>query len=368
MVKNILFLGRKMVASGGVENYMYNLFSSINRDEFKIDFLIPHQSRDEQAYLDEIEEQGGEVFLIPNQKENLWQHIVSSYKIFKNYKQGIVHIHASDGFHAIDGIIARCAGVKRVLYHSHNASFKKGIGKKIGRYLFKISGYYFLGCSEDAGEYLFGQEIVESNKFSVAKNAIDTTQFKYNPEKRESIRNEFSIPNETFLLGFVGRLSSEKNVDFIINVFNELLTQKPESRLMLVGDGDEKLVLENLTKQLGINDKVIFAGVRQDIDYIMSGLDVLLLPSDFEALGIVLIEGQTSGLQCFASTNVSSEAKISNRLSYLDLKVEDWVGPISHLEKNLNREKSYIETQKSGYDLSDSAIKMEELYQELLNE
>lgn len=362
MPTNILFLGRKMNASGGVEKYMYNLFSSIDRDEFKIDFLIPHQSRDEQAYLDEIEEQGGEVFLIPNQKENLWKHIVSSYTIFKNYKQGIVHIHASDGFHAIDGIIARFAGVKRVLYHSHNASFKKGIGKKIGRFLFKISGYYFLGCSEDAGEYLFGQEIVESDKFSVAKNAIDTVRFKFNPEKRKSIRNEFSIPNETFLLGFVGRLSSEKNVDFIIKVFSELLTQKPKSQLMLVGDGDEKLALENLAKQLGINDKVIFAGVRQDIDYIMSGLDVLLLPSDFEALGIVLIEGQTSGLHCFASTNVSSEAKITEQMHYLNFNTSEWVEEIISNRSSYKRSQAYRSVNLAGYSLENAANEMKKLY------
>lgn len=362
MPTNILFLGRKMNASGGVEKYMYNLFSSIDRDVFKIDFLIPHQSRDEQAYLDEIEEQGGEVFLIPNQKENLWQHIVSSYKIFKNYKQGIVHIHASDGFHAIDGIIARFAGVKRVIYHSHNASFKKGIGKKISRFLFRVSGYYFLGCSKDAGIYLFGKKIANSNKFTVAKNGIDTELFKYNSVKREAIRDELNISNNSLLLGFVGRFSPEKNVDFIIKVFSELLIQNPEARLMLVGDGDEKQVLENLAEQLGVKDKIIFAGIRQDIDYIMSALDILLLPSEFEALPVVLVEAQASGLKCIASKNVSGEAKIIEQMHYLDFNTSEWVEEIISNRTSYKRSQAYRSVNLAGYSLENAAKEMEKLY------
>lgn len=364
--KRVLFFGRKMVRSGGVESYMMNLASNLNK-ELPLDILITDETEEEKEYLGEIKQTFEDIYRIPSHKDNLFKHILKVFKISKRYRNGIVHIHSSDGFHAIDGIISKLAGVDTVIYHSHNASFEKSIGKYFGRFLYQIAGDYYLGCSKEAGKYLFGDRIVNSKKFSVAKNAVDIDTFKFDYQKRISFREEFNIPLEDKLLGFVGRFSPEKNVDFIIKVFSKLLMTNPDTKLMLVGDGEDRSIFESIAKRLRVENQIIFTGVRDDIDSVMSGLDILLLPSDFESLGIVLIEGQTSGLHCIASTNVSSEANISNRLSYIDLNEDEWVDKIKSINVNADRVNSYINAQKKGYSANDSALKMLNLYRTLLN-
>lgn len=361
----VLFFGRKMIKSGGVEAYMLNLASNLKKD-IPIDILITDETEEEKDYLKEIKQTFNNIYRTPTHKENLLKHIIEVYKISKAYKNGIIHIHSSNGFHAIDGMIAKMAGVKNVVFHSHNASFKKNIGLSFSRVLFQIFGDYFLGCSQAAGEYLFGDRIVSSNKFLVAKNAVDIETFKFEAQKRNNIRTEFNIPEDTKLLGFVGRFSPEKNVDFIIEVFSKLLKSEPDTKLMLVGDGEKLEEIITLAQKYNIEDRIVFTGVRDDVDSIMSALDILLLPSDFESLGIVLIEGQTSGLKCLASTNVANEAKISNRLIYLDLIVDEWVDKIKLLNIDMDREHSYKDAIETGYGAQDSARKIKELYKEIL--
>lgn len=364
--KKVLFFGRKMVRSGGVENYILNLASELSDEDFSIDLLITDEKKEDEGYIDDIKEIFDNVYFIPSHKENLFKHIIAVYKISKKYRHGIIHIHASDGFHAIDGIIGRLAGVRNIIYHSHNASFENGIGKTVGRLLYQISGRYYLACSKDAGRYLFGERIVTSNKFAVAKNGINEKNFKFSLQKRLSLRKEFNISEEVKLLGFVGRFSSEKNIDFIIRVFNKTLFYEPNTLLMLVGDGEEKQNIKTLIDKYDMVEKVVFTGVRKDIDYIMSALDVLLLPSHYEALGIVLIEAQTSGVKCIASSNVSSEAKISNELIYKDLSINEWVDQIISFKTLDNREYSYKNTEIAGYSLKKSANKVNKLYDTLL--
>lgn len=359
-----------MERSGGVENYIYSLFTNINKDIIQMDFLIPHKSREDQGYLDQIEEQGGQIYLIPSHKENLIKHIIETYRITRKYKKdGLIHIHVSSGIHAVDGIVARLAGIKNIVYHSHNASFIESRGKKIARFLFKISGTYFLGCTKDAGIYMFGSDVTNSNRFSIAKNGIDTEKFKFDARKRKSIRDEYNIPEDTHLLGFVGRFSSEKNIDFIIETFNKLQDIDSNYMLMLVGDGEQKDLIRDMVYKLDIQDKVILTGARNDIDFIMSGLDSLLLPSKYEALPIVLIEAQASGLPCYVSTGVAKDAKITDLVAYLNLSSRDWIEMIleSNKDKDINRNKYAEIVRDSEYDLKSTAKEMEDFYLRILN-
>lgn len=136
---------------------------------------MPYQPREDQDYLHRIEALGGQIYLVPNHKENLIKHVTETFRIARRYRNGgLVHIHVSSGFHAVDGVIARLAGVKFVIYHSHNASFIETKGKRIARLFFKISGTYFLGCTKDAGIFMFGNDVANSSKFQVVKNGVNT--------------------------------------------------------------------------------------------------------------------------------------------------------------------------------------------------
>ena len=89
---------------------------------------------------------------------------------------------------------------------------------------------------------------------------------------------------------------------------------------MIVGKGPLENELKEKVSNLGINNKVYFLGNRKDIERIYQGMDVFVLPSLFEGLGIVAIEAQVSGLPVIASTGVAKEANITNNIRNIDLK------------------------------------------------
>lgn len=94
----------------------------------------------------------------------------------------------------------------------------------------------FFACSRDAGKYLFGDSILKKDNFKVLPNAIETNKYIYNCETRNRIRKEFGISNNTFVVGFVGRLYYQKNPERMIRIFNEICKKHTDSQLVIVGD------------------------------------------------------------------------------------------------------------------------------------
>lgn len=169
------------------------------------------------------------------------------------------------------------------------------------------------------------------------------------------------------MLGFVGRFSNEINVGFLIETFNKLLSIDNNYLLMLVGDGVEKDMIKEMIDKFNLKDKVIFAGVRNNIDFMMSAFDTLLFPSIYEGLPIVLIEAQSSGLPCLVSTGISKDAKITSLVTILNLSSEKWIDQIIQSKKCENR-KNYAEiVMNSEYDLKFTVKEMEDLYLKIIN-
>ena len=114
-----------------------------------------------------------------------------------------------------------------------------------------------------------------------------------------------------FVLGNIGRLCIQKNQIFLLDVLRAILPLRPESRLLLVGEGERRAVLERQAEKLGIRDHVIFFGVTDRPERLLCAMDVFLFPSVFEGLGIVAIEAQCAGLPVFCSEYVPEEAAIT---------------------------------------------------------
>lgn len=368
MKKKILIFGRKLVRSGGVERYIYNLVQNIDQTKYQIDLLIPDEDIGDKIYLSQFEEYVDQIIVIPSHKQNLAQHIVKFYTIAKNYKDGIIHIHASDGFHAIDGLIAKMAGAKNIIYHSHNASFIESTGRKISRILYRMSGKYFIGCTKDAGEYLYGKKILNRSNFAVVANGINAEEFKFSLTERDKIRDHYHIPPDEKLLGYVGRFSQEKNIFFLLDVLSELLKRDANITLMLVGEGEEKNEIEHVIKERALENNVVFIGPNDQIPSYMSAMDILLLPSFYESLGIVLIEAQANGLRSIASDNVPLDAKVSECIEFVELDKNKWVNKIMDSKSQINRENHYKVIEATNYSTIKSSKKISEIYSKLLNE
>lgn len=138
-----------------------------------------------------------------------------------------------------------------------------------------------------------------SNKeIEVLYNNIDTSSF-FPRETKSIITKEFDIPTAKFLIGFVGPMSPIKKIDILIEAYANISYEK--CRLMIVGSGQEEKKLKKLVSELGIDNDVIFTGWRDDIPEIMSALDLLVLPSEYEGCPMVLLEGLGCDTPCIGS-------------------------------------------------------------------
>ncbi len=162
-------------------------------------------------------------------------------------------------------------------------------------------------------------------------------------KKSESKKEkELNIENDTLVIGHIGRFVPQKNHTFLIDIFNEL--HKKEKRIqcfLLIGQGPLMDEIEQKVEMLGLSDSVKFLGQRDDVNELYNVMDLFLFSSLYEGLGMVLIEAQANGLPCIASTEVPRIARVSDKISFINLddQMEIWVNTIIKYLNNIDRYK-----------------------------
>lgn len=344
---------------GGAETLIMNLYRNIDRSKVQFDFLTCKEG----VFDNEILELGGKIHRIPYISDvGHFGYVKALNHFFKEHNSyKIVHSHLDK----MSGLVLRAAskaGIPVRIGHSHNTQSEGGIMAKIyktysGRYI-KSCSTHNLACSNAAAEWLFGQKA----KAVVLKNGIDYEKFRYSKSNRETIREEFNITKDTLVIGHVGRFNNQKNHSFLVEIFASLNKQVQDSVLILVGDGFLRAKIEQRVKELKLENKVLFLGVRPDINMIMQGFDVFLFPSLHEGLPVTLIEAQAVGLPCIISDRISKEVDLgANLIDYESLSsLNSWVSKILTTNKKVINTVEFIKGK--GYYIGDSAKYLEKYY------
>jgi glycosyltransferase involved in cell wall biosynthesis len=118
---------------------------------------------------------------------------------------------------------------------------------------------------------------------------------------REGLLRELSLPEGTVLFGAAGRLVPVKGIDVLLDAAARLAPDHPEHRFLLVGDGPSREELERRAEELGIADRVLFLGHRNDAERIIGCLDALVMPSMHEGMPMALLEARALGVPIAAS-------------------------------------------------------------------
>ena len=346
---------------GGAETFIMNLYRNINRSQIQFDFLV---SRD--GFFDqEIKKMGGKIFKIPYLTDvgqiEYTKNLKEFFKTHHNYK--IIHSHIDQ----VSGLILKIANKCDIpirISHSHNTKNTNGIfGKIYKKYLqnkINTNATDLLACEQEAANWLFKEN---ADKELIIKNGIEVEKFEFSIEKRKKIRQELQIDDSTVLIGHVGRFQKVKNHSFLLDIFKEYHNINRNSKLILVGDGPLKNDIEKKVKKLNLEKWVIFLGIRTDVDYIYSALDVLVFPSLFEGLSFALIESQTAGLPTYTSDTIDPNTKVTDKLELISLNksAKEWaekiqVLPIKHRRDELKKIRA------NGYDIKESVAKIEKFY------
>lgn len=350
------------LGTGGAESFLMNVYRKINKNKVQFDFLI--RSRSNNHLMSEIENLGGRVFITPEFPKRIFKNYIETKKFFHNHNDyKVIHIHANALLYTLPLKEAKNNKIETIILHSHNTQTANN--KIFYKYFHlinrEVSLKYasdFFACSKEAGEWMFN-----GKQFRIINNAIDVESFKYNKNSRNDIRSEFNIHNK-LVIGNIGRFTYQKNHNFILEVFNEIRKLRDDAILVLVGEGELQKEIMLKSKKMGLDKSIIFTGTRNDIPKLLSAMDIFLFPSHFEGLGIVLIEAQASGLQCFASKeNIPSEVAVSESINFLDLNLSStqWAEMILSNEAytRLNNEKKI---KNAGYEITELVSSLENYY------
>lgn len=142
---------------------------------------------------------------------------------------------------------------------------------------------------------------VDDKKIQVITNAVRIISRPDTTEIRKEIRSLLGICQEDFVFGFVGRLSEEKGVGYLLKALKQGLTKANPWHLVLVGDGPQRALLEQTVRAEGLFDQVHFAGFQNDAAGWYRAMDAFVLPSLTEGTPMALLEAMANGIPAIAT-------------------------------------------------------------------
>ena len=132
-------------------------------------------------------------------------------------------------------------------------------------------------------------------------NALDLSRFRNLSHDPNKIKQEFGIPDNAYLIGTVGRLTRQKGFDLLIDAASIAINKIAELYLIIIGNGEDEVMLKHRGEELGIGNRVIFTGARSDVDTLLPGMDLFVCSSRWEGLSTVLMEAMAAGIPILAT-------------------------------------------------------------------
>ena len=349
---------------GGKEAFIMNTFRAFPKDKYHFSFICYDETI---AYQEELDKAGTNIIHVPGRNKGIVNFRKSLDCLFKENHYDIVWANKTTLSSCEILQLAKKNGVPLRIVHSHSSS---NMGGKLTFILHHINKVFItrwanelFACSDTAAKWFFG------NKPCIQiKNGIDVEKFRFNYEKRLEIRKILGL-DESLVIGHIGRFSNEKNHKKLINVFMQIYKKNNSAKLVLCGDGEERDNIVQQIHRLGLDDSVLLLGVVNNVNEILQGVDVVVMPSLFEGLPFALLEAQAAGLPCVVSNTVSKESDVLNWNKFLPLTETDtyWADEILGVDTSIEKRKSAADRMReNGYDVHETVHQIESVFKEYI--
>ncbi|MBL0210400.1 MAG: glycosyltransferase [Holophagaceae bacterium] len=358
---------------GGTENMLMHLFRATPRQDIAMDFLVNCHGPVQGYFDEEILQAGARILHIQSQGRLGPLRYVQT--LVRLLRQGgpydVVHSHL-DWQGGLIALAARWAEVPRVIVHSHTTRVMgRGLRYQVALVLQKALIRAFAtdlwGCSEVACRHLFGPD----RPWCVIPNGIPLDRYlDVSAEARQALRQAWGCGPDSLVLGHAGSFSENKNQLFLVELMQGLSSQGQEVHLVLAGDPSTPYGAKVRTRvlELGLQDRVHFLGLRRDLPEILSALDVFLLPSAFEGLGIVALEAQAVGCPCMVSEGIPTEVDLGLGLvaRVSTASSDSWARCVLERSSLLRPTREQVATafQSKGFDIKTSSAEVAQQYRE----
>ncbi len=356
---------------GGIESFVLNVAST---KDFKVDVLTRFFIADSSTTL-RMKECGIEIYSLDVQHLNVKSYLcykkrLYSFLLSNAKKYDAIHIHSTEDLHIAR--FARKVGFNSIAVHIHS---ELGSGGTIKRILKRIS---LIENCKYADSFFACSRMIANKEYPcwvkkhvvVVNNVIDTDHFIFNRNLRMAVRQKYNLDDLTIC--HIGRFVPEKNQRFIIDVFSEIIKNRPRAKLILVGDGPDKEIVERKCNEKGIMDSVLFIGAVLDVNPYLQASDVFIFPSLHEGFGMVAIESQATGLKVVAARcNVPFDIKVTDLVCFvpLDNNPDEWAQTILNDSKtNVDRVKYYQLVKQAGFDRTNTIKQLQKTYYNCLGE
>lgn len=247
----------------------------------------------------------------------------------------------------------------KLLYTCHSEA-SKYLSKKeeaAVRLLIKENDLQLIALHEDMKKEL--DQWFHKENTVVIRNGVDLHNFCEVKKSKSEVRNSIGISRDAYVVGHVGRFGKVKNHSFLLQVFEKIIVKKPETHLLLVGNGELQEEITQEIHQKKLDKHVTILSHRTDIPDLLHAMDVMVFPSLFEGLSVTLVEAQASGLRCVVSDSINPANYLSENTIPLSLNAgaEVWADVVMD-DTIKNLEYGNIE----DYDMNREIRRLERLY------
>ena len=349
---------------GGVETWLVHVLRELEGQSVRLDFLVHLKGKC--FYDDEIKKYGSSLIHI-NQPRDIISYCKRLYSSLRNGKYDVIHCH----LHYFCGVVMCVgwfAGVPVRISHSHlDTRYKESKCSTIRKFyvyimkfLIRIFATTGLACSEPAAKDLFGNSWSADKRFAVCFCSLNIERFRglYNDaDKILRLKKKLSLPEESFVLGHIGRFTEQKNHAMLIQIFKNFLSLRPNSHLILLGEGDCQDAIKGIVHRSGLNNNVHFLGNQNAVEKFLALMDVFIFPSKWEGLGLVVVEAQAAGIPTIASTAVPPDAIICKELVErlpLSTRPEEWAETILALRGKGDVDKAFEQVRESKFSIKNN--------------
>lgn len=332
-------------------------------DRSGLDIYIASTIKAAPSIVDQFKDLGCMIVDFPNRRENPKAYFFVLRKFIKDKHIEVIHANGNSATLAVEMLAAKLGGCKKRIAHSHNTRCDQVRADKLLRPLFYATYTDALACGNDAGKWLF-----KNRPFKVLKNGRDVDHFKFDETKRQEMRDKLGIIGGGIAVGHVGGFVPQKNHEFVLKIYRNLVDKKPDIKLYMIGDGALRTEVMHKAEEIGLQHNLTFTGNIDNVPDYLQAMDGMVFPSLFEGLPLAAIEWQINGLPIVMADTITRECIFASNVKQLSLKddPEKWANTILEMVKTNNRkQQSNIGIKainKSGYNIKDSAKQLKELY------
>jgi glycosyltransferase involved in cell wall biosynthesis len=292
-IQTILFLSTSS-GPGGAERVISNLAATLDPSRYRAVLCLFRA-----GWIQErSESRGVRTHIIPTRGMTDWRWALRFKKILEAERVNLIHAHEFDA-NVQGAVVAAISGIPIVATVHGKHYFWERLRRRLA-YRWVSRRATMVAVSEDLKRFIVQKVGVHSDRIKVVYNGVEVPSSPLRADI-DACRKELDLPENDRVVGVVGNLYPVKGHQYLIEAIPAVLEKCPDTSFIFAGRGQLETELRDQVNKLGLDKRVHFLGLRQDIPKILALLDIFVLPSLSEGLSMAILEAMMAGRPVIAT-------------------------------------------------------------------